>query len=115
VAVWSPSHPFRFLLCPVAVQGNKGGPAGGVGGAPGTGMEWLEKDLREKFDLPPKNRSEEALRRWRDAVSVVKNPRRRFRMVADLATRRQNDLKRRSTQVRTVPVLLLLVYYDSSS
>jgi hypothetical protein len=83
--------------------------------APETGMEWLEKDLREKFDLPPKNRSEEALRRWRDAVSVVKNPRRRFRMVADLATRRQNDLKRRSTQVRTVPVLLLLVYYDSSS
>jgi hypothetical protein len=77
--------------------------------APETGMEWLEKDLREKFDLPPKNRSEEALRRWRDAVSVVKNPRRRFRMVADLATRRQNDLKRRSTQVRTVPVPLLLL------
>jgi len=61
-------------------------------------MEWLEKNL-QKFDLPPKNRSEEALRRWRDAVSVVKNPRRRFRMVADLATRHQNELKRRSTQV----------------
>jgi hypothetical protein len=30
-------------------------------------------------------------------------------MVADLATRRQNDLKRRSTQVRTVPVPLLLL------
>ncbi|XP_066360322.1 probable calcium-transporting ATPase 9, plasma membrane-type [Miscanthus floridulus] len=60
-------------------------------------MEWLEKNL-QKFDLPPKNRSEEALRRWRDAVSVVKNPRRRFRMVADLATRHQNELKRRSTQ-----------------
>ncbi|CAD6268967.1 unnamed protein product [Miscanthus lutarioriparius] len=61
-------------------------------------MEWLEKNLQEKFDLPPKNSSEEALRRWRDAVSVVKNPRRRFRMVADLATRHQNELKRRSTQ-----------------
>ncbi|XP_066356920.1 probable calcium-transporting ATPase 9, plasma membrane-type [Miscanthus floridulus] len=61
-------------------------------------MEWLEKNLQEKFDLPPKNRSDEALRRWRDAVSVVKNPRRRFRMVADLAKRHQNELKRRSTQ-----------------
>jgi hypothetical protein len=72
-------------------------------------MEWLENSLQD-FDLPPKNRSDEALRRWRDAVSVVKNPRRRFRMVADLATRRQNDLKRRSTQV---PYLLLLLVSSS--
>ena len=86
--------------------------------APAAGMEWLEKNLQEKFDLPPKNRSEEALRRWRDAVSVVKNPRRRFRMVADLASRQQNELKRRSVQVpyptlpyHTLPCLLLLLLF----
>jgi hypothetical protein len=64
-------------------------------------MEWLEKSLQEDFDLPPKHPSEEALRRWRSAVSLVKNRRRRFRMVADLDTRTQNEERRRSVQVRT--------------
>ncbi|KAG2614777.1 hypothetical protein PVAP13_3NG007500 [Panicum virgatum] len=61
-------------------------------------MEWLEKNLRENFDLPAKHPSEEALRRWRSAVSVVRNPRRRFRMVADLVSRSQNEARRRSIQ-----------------
>ncbi|RCV36401.1 hypothetical protein SETIT_7G316000v2 [Setaria italica] len=61
-------------------------------------MEWLEKSLQEDFDLPPKHPSEEALRRWRSAVSFVKNRRRRFRMVADLDTRSQNEARRRSVQ-----------------
>ncbi|MED6223009.1 Alpha carbonic anhydrase 4 [Stylosanthes scabra] len=41
------------------------------------------------FELEPKNPSPEALRRWRSAVSFVKNRRRRFRMVADLDKRDQ--------------------------
>jgi Ca2+-transporting ATPase len=63
-------------------------------------MDWLEKSLREDFDLPPKNPSEEAQRRWRSAVgALVKNRRRRFRMVADLDSRSQNEARRRSIQV----------------
>ncbi|KAA8517155.1 hypothetical protein F0562_017448 [Nyssa sinensis] len=46
-------------------------------------MENLLKD----FELQAKNPSEEALRRWRSAVKIVRNRRRRFRMVADLAKR----------------------------
>ncbi|XP_027349218.1 calcium-transporting ATPase 4, plasma membrane-type-like isoform X3 [Abrus precatorius] len=46
-------------------------------------MENLLKD----FELEHKNPSVEALRRWRSAVSFVKNRRRRFRMVADLDQR----------------------------
>ncbi|CAN6362195.1 unnamed protein product [Urochloa humidicola] len=62
-------------------------------------MDWLEKTLRQDFDLPPKNPSEEAQRRWRSAVGVlVKNRRRRFRMVADLDSRSQNEAHRRSIQ-----------------
>ncbi|PUZ62886.1 hypothetical protein GQ55_3G022600 [Panicum hallii var. hallii] len=62
-------------------------------------MDWLEKSLREDFDLPPKNPSEEAQRRWRSAVgALVKNRRRRFRMVADLDSRSQNEAHRRSIQ-----------------
>ncbi|KAJ1274113.1 hypothetical protein BS78_05G037800 [Paspalum vaginatum] len=62
-------------------------------------MERLDSYLREHFDLPPKNPSEEAQRRWRDAVgAIVKNRRRRFRHVADLESRSQNEHKRRSAQ-----------------
>ncbi|CAK8570984.1 unnamed protein product [Lathyrus sativus] len=46
-------------------------------------MEGFLKD----FELKDKDRSIEALSRWRSAVSLVKNPRRRFRNVADLAKR----------------------------
>ena len=65
--------------------------------------EWnktMEKYLRDNFDVVHKRPSEEALRRWRSAVSIVKNPRRRFRMVADLAKRAEAESKRRSLQVR---------------
>nr|CAN62966.1 hypothetical protein VITISV_038928 [Vitis vinifera] len=60
----------------------------------------MEKYLRENFDVEPKRASEEARRRWRSAVSVVKNPRRRFRMVADLAKRSETERKRQKIQRR---------------
>ncbi|CAI0462336.1 unnamed protein product [Linum tenue] len=37
--------------------------------------------------------------RWRRAVSIVKNPRRRFRCVADLAKRAEAERRKRSIQV----------------
>ncbi|KAK6227684.1 hypothetical protein SCA6_000024 [Theobroma cacao] len=59
----------------------------------------MEDYLRKNFAVEHKRPSEEALRRWRRAVSVVKNPRRRFRMVADLAKRAEADRKRINLQV----------------
>lgn len=62
-------------------------------------MGVLDSYLQEHFDLPPKNPSEEAQRRWRSAVgTIVKNHRRRFRMVPDLDRRHQDHAKRRSIQ-----------------
>ncbi|XP_028076057.1 putative calcium-transporting ATPase 11, plasma membrane-type isoform X2 [Camellia sinensis] len=58
----------------------------------------MEKYLRQNFDVEPKRPSEEALRRWRSAVFLVKNPRRRFRMVADLAKRAEGERKRLKMQ-----------------
>ncbi|KAF8395799.1 hypothetical protein HHK36_019753 [Tetracentron sinense] len=58
----------------------------------------MERYLRENFDVQPKNSSEEALLRWRSAVSVVKNPRRRFRMVADLVKRSETEKKKLKIQ-----------------
>ncbi|CAN1813830.1 Calcium-transporting ATPase 4, plasma membrane-type [Linum perenne] len=58
----------------------------------------MEKFLRDNFEVEPKNPSDEALRKWRSSVSVVKNPRRRFRMVADLAKRAEADKKRKKLQ-----------------
>ncbi|KAK2974119.1 hypothetical protein RJ640_025468 [Escallonia rubra] len=58
----------------------------------------MEKYLRKNFDVQPKNPSEEALRRWRSAVWLVKNPRRRFRMVADLVKRAEGERKRLKIQ-----------------
>ncbi|XP_024037041.1 calcium-transporting ATPase 4, plasma membrane-type [Citrus clementina] len=46
------------------------------------------------FDVEHKNPSEEALRRWRSAASIVKNRRRRFRMVADLDKRSEAEKKK---------------------
>ncbi|KAJ0099590.1 hypothetical protein Patl1_20455 [Pistacia atlantica] len=57
-------------------------------------MDGLLKD----FDLEHKNPSEEALRRWRSLVSIVKNRRRRFRNVADLVKRAEAEKKKRSIQ-----------------
>ncbi|PNX84170.1 calcium-transporting ATPase plasma membrane-type-like protein, partial [Trifolium pratense] len=58
----------------------------------------MEKYLRENFFVQPKRPPEDALRRWRSAVSVVKNPRRRFRWVANLAQRADADQKRKKLQ-----------------
>lgn len=59
----------------------------------------MENYLKKNFDVDPKRPSEEALMRWRSAVRVVKNPRRRFRMVADLAKRAEAERKRKKLQV----------------
>ncbi|KAA8520192.1 hypothetical protein F0562_014448 [Nyssa sinensis] len=58
----------------------------------------MEKFLRDNFEVESKRPSEEALRRWRSAVWLVKNPRRRFRMVADLPKRSEAERKRRKIQ-----------------
>ncbi|KAI3806579.1 hypothetical protein L1987_22488 [Smallanthus sonchifolius] len=47
----------------------------------------VERYLSEEFHVPPKHPSEEALRKWRKAVTLVKNHRRRFRHVTDLDKR----------------------------
>ncbi|TXG55878.1 hypothetical protein EZV62_017191 [Acer yangbiense] len=54
----------------------------------------MEDYLRRNFAVESKRMSEEALMRWRSAVRVDKNPRRRFRMVADLAKRAEAERKR---------------------
>lgn len=59
----------------------------------------MEEYLRRNFEVESKRPSEEALMRWRMAVSIVKNPRRRFRMVADLAKRAEAEKKRKKLQV----------------
>ncbi|KAA8515612.1 hypothetical protein F0562_018777 [Nyssa sinensis] len=58
----------------------------------------MENYLRDNFEVEPKRPSEEALRRWRSAVWLVKNPRRRFRMIADLAKRAEAEVDRREIQ-----------------
>ncbi|XP_006421285.2 putative calcium-transporting ATPase 11, plasma membrane-type [Citrus clementina] len=59
----------------------------------------MDKFLNWKdFDVEHKNPSEEALRRWRSAVSIVKNRRRRFRMVADLVKRSEGEKKKLKIQ-----------------
>lgn len=57
----------------------------------------MDKLLKD-FEVESKNTSEDALRKWRRAVTIVKNPRRRFRMVADLAKRAAAERKIRSIQ-----------------
>ncbi|KAL7083673.1 hypothetical protein ACP275_14G177400 [Erythranthe tilingii] len=58
----------------------------------------MEDYLKNNFELEAKRPSEEAQNRWRSAVWLVKNPRRRFRMVADLAKRAEIEKKRRRMQ-----------------
>ncbi|XP_071690100.1 putative calcium-transporting ATPase 11, plasma membrane-type isoform X4 [Rutidosis leptorrhynchoides] len=58
----------------------------------------MESYLKQNFDVEPKNPTEEALKKWRSAVWLVKNPRRRFRMVADLAKRAAAEKKRKKIQ-----------------
>lgn len=70
----------------------------------------MEKYLRKNFDVEPKRPSNEALERWRAAVSMVKNPRRRFRMVADLAKRAEAERKRRKLQVSMANLSLCIIF-----
>ncbi|RWW27062.1 hypothetical protein GW17_00008525, partial [Ensete ventricosum] len=65
--------------------------------------EWseaMESFLKRNFDVAGKHPSEDAQRRWRSAVgAVVKNRRRRFRMVPDLDQRCVVEAKKRKIQV----------------
>ncbi|RWR74733.1 putative calcium-transporting ATPase 5, plasma membrane-type isoform X1 [Cinnamomum micranthum f. kanehirae] len=58
----------------------------------------MERYLKKNFEVQPKNSSEEALKRWRSAVTIVKNRKRRFRMIADLAQRSEALVKKQNTQ-----------------
>ncbi|THU66007.1 hypothetical protein C4D60_Mb05t09670 [Musa balbisiana] len=61
--------------------------------------ESMERFLKKNFEVAAKNPSEEAQRRWRRAVgAVVKNRRRRFRMVPDLDKRSEVETKKRKIQ-----------------
>lgn len=61
-------------------------------------MEGYLKD----FDIAAKHPSEEAQRKWRKAVFLVRNRRRRFRHVPDLDKRSEVKSKVRQAQVGTV-------------
>jgi hypothetical protein len=61
----------------------------------------MESYLNDNFGgVKPKHSSEEALGRWRDAVGVVKNHKRRFRFTANLSKRSEAAQMKRSNQVR---------------
>ncbi|CAI9297641.1 unnamed protein product [Lactuca saligna] len=62
----------------------------------------MEGYLKKDFDFPAKHPSEAALKKWRNAVSLVKNHRRRFRHVADLEKRsiHQNRLSKIKEDLR---------------
>lgn len=62
-------------------------------------MEWY---LEKEFDvITGKHPSEEAQKKWRKAVALVRNHRRRFRHVPDLEKRLQLQTKVRQAQVRS--------------
>ncbi|KAB1222290.1 putative calcium-transporting ATPase 11, plasma membrane-type [Morella rubra] len=67
----------------------------------------MENLLNDVFDLEAKNPSEEALRRWRSAVTIVKNRRRRFRNVANLENRFEDEKKKLKIQMYEDNVKLL--------
>ncbi|KAM1024018.1 hypothetical protein ACFX2I_037223 [Malus domestica] len=52
----------------------------------------MEKHLKD-FEMENKNPLEQTIRRWRNVVALVKNPRRRFRFVVDLAKRSEAEKK----------------------
>jgi Ca2+-transporting ATPase len=78
-------------------------------------------EFLKRFEMPAKNPSEDAQRRWREAVgTLVKNRRRRFRMVPDLDKRSQVETQRRKIQVRrrrhqSHLILSVLLAYDFST
>ncbi|KAL8170276.1 hypothetical protein V2J09_022080 [Rumex salicifolius] len=59
----------------------------------------MDNYLKDSFgEVKSKNSSEEALRRWRKACWLVKNPKRRFRFTANLSKRSEAQAMRRSNQ-----------------
>lgn len=61
----------------------------------------METYLNNNFGgVKPKHSSGETLRNWRTLCGVVKNPKRRFRFVANLVKRDEAAAMRRSNQVR---------------
>lgn len=68
----------------------------------------MESRLLKDFVLEPKNPSVEALRRWRSAVTLVKNRRRRFRMVADLDKRSEVEQIKQGIKVFFLQFSLLI-------
>ncbi|KAM0978410.1 hypothetical protein FF1_014391 [Malus domestica] len=69
----------------------------------------MEKYLKD-FELENKNPSEETIRRWRNAVALVKNPRRRFRFVADLAKR--SEAEKKKLQIQVSPSLSIFLLFS---
>ncbi|XWS56300.1 hypothetical protein CRYUN_Cryun09bG0074100 [Craigia yunnanensis] len=59
----------------------------------------MEKMLKD-FEVEPKHSSEVALRRWRTLVTIYRNHRRRFRMVANLDKRSEAEQKKLKIKVR---------------
>ncbi|CAA3024011.1 calcium-transporting ATPase 11, plasma membrane-type [Olea europaea subsp. europaea] len=68
----------------------------------------MEKLIPKEFDLSNKDRSDEALMRWRKAVGLVKNRRRRFRYAADLAKR--SEAKEQMLKIRERLRVCFLAY-----
>ncbi|CAI9782811.1 unnamed protein product [Fraxinus pennsylvanica] len=68
----------------------------------------MEKLIPKEFDLSNKDRSDEALMRWRKAVGLVKNRRRRFRYSADLGKR--SEAKEQMLKIRDRLRVCLLAY-----
>ncbi|RVX09521.1 putative calcium-transporting ATPase 9, plasma membrane-type [Vitis vinifera] len=62
----------------------------------------MERYLKKDFDVQSKHSSEAALRRWRSAVTIVKNRRRRFRDVANLHMRSEAEKKKLKIQETTL-------------
>ncbi|KAI4300812.1 hypothetical protein L6164_034146 [Bauhinia variegata] len=59
----------------------------------------------KEFEVDHKNQSIEALKRWRSAVTILKNPRRRFRYVADLEKRAEAEKMKQKIK-ETIRVVL---------
>jgi Ca2+-transporting ATPase len=78
-------------------------------------------EFLKRFEMPAKNPSEDAQRRWREAVgTLVKNRRRRFRMVPNLDKSSQVETQHRKIQVRrrrhqSHLILSVLLSYDFST
>ncbi|XP_072997813.1 probable calcium-transporting ATPase 9, plasma membrane-type isoform X1 [Typha latifolia] len=58
----------------------------------------MERYLNNNFDIPAKNPSVEAQRKWREALKLIKNSRRRFRMIPDIDKKIQDQEKRQKIQ-----------------